>query len=1085
MTRLRIALAALACAALIAHLLFIPYAFAPLPLSAALARFAQAPWLQLGSDQNVALASRALMFLPLGVLLAMWIAPQPRRPIDFPAFAVASLLGCLWAIGVNFAQLWFPARTVILNIVAAEFIGAIGGALLWSTLGATSRIWWRQLGIGGSGSVKAALNGYVVLYLIASLTPFDFVTSAAELAEKATSDLYGIWLAPIGCGATSCGVKFAAVVAAALPCGWWFASRRRQSGNAWVAAVPVALGVATTIELLHFLMVSGVSQGASVVLRSSGMVLGAATYAWGQRLAHVDLDRIGRGAALALLAPYVAALAYVAGWFTTAKLGIAAGVARLGDIVWMPFYYEYFSPYQATMFSAMVHTVLYAPVAMLCWLWVRRRDRAPLWLAALVATLIASVVETSKVFLAGRLPDYTDVIYAAASATLALAVLRFASRSSSVSRTPRHGAPDMQRDASRPARAANPATDSVPGLAAATDSVPGSAAASVAARLAGLLLIVIAAVTVIGFPVASWALAAGLVVYAAVLTRYPTATYLIAIPMLLPVLDLAPLTGRFYWDEFDALLATTLGVRLLMALPAARPAGRLPRAALGLLVVSLVASTVIGVWPLAPIDANAFSSYLSPYNALRIVKGYAWAGALLWLIGRDASAGREVARPLATGLALSLLAATLSVFWERLQFAGWSAVGTDFRAAGFVSADHVGGAYLEAILVMLAPFGVAMAMSGRRLLHRAFWYVVVMAGAGAMLLTLSRTGFVAWLMSLAAFALTWALKCREVDGPTAVRRRRWGTGIAAVALVGLFVIPILGAQSSYLRDRLGASVGDFRAREAHWRDTVHMMLFDPLHVLLGMGLGSFPRDFYLSNAVAEQLPAYRLGRDPTSARRYLDLVGGRGMYMDQRVDVAPGREVLLRGEVRTPQTASALSISLCEKSLLNSAHCDRTGVSAGPAWRSFAVPLKSPPPVGARFGPRPPVALSLSNGAFGSRVEVTGLSLVDGHDELLGNGSFRHGLDRWFVTSDVHLAWRVLDTPLQVAFEQGALGILAWLALGIAAIGVALRSSAPAAMSAAFVAAMVGFLAVGSFDTLLDAPRIILLIALIGAVGWR
>ena len=129
--------------------------------------------------------------------------------------------------------------------------------------------------------------------------------------------------------------------------------------------------------------------------------------------------------------------------------------------------------------------------------------------------------------------------------------------------------------------------------------------------------------------------------------------------------------------------------------------------------------------------------------------------------------------------------------------------------------------------------------------------------------------------------------------------------------------------------------------------------------------------------------------------------------------------------------------------MLNSVHCDWASVSAGPTWQSFEVSLKSPPPVGVRIAPRPPVALSLSNGTFGSRVEVTGLSLVDGQDELLGNGSFRHGLDRWFVTSDVHLAWRVLDTPLQVAFEQGTLGILAWLALGVAAIAVALRSSAP------------------------------------------
>ncbi len=74
--RSHIALAVLAYAALVAHLLFIPYAFAPLPFDEALRAFARIPWAQLGSDQNVALASRALMFAPLGALLAMWIAPH-------------------------------------------------------------------------------------------------------------------------------------------------------------------------------------------------------------------------------------------------------------------------------------------------------------------------------------------------------------------------------------------------------------------------------------------------------------------------------------------------------------------------------------------------------------------------------------------------------------------------------------------------------------------------------------------------------------------------------------------------------------------------------------------------------------------------------------------------------------------------------------------------------------------------------------------------------------------------------------------------------------------------------------------------
>ena len=403
MTRTRIALWALAYAALLAHLLFIPYAYSPLPFDETLRRFAHIPWLQLGSDQNVALVSRALMFAPLGLLLAAWIAPQPWRGSEIPALLVAGLLGCLWAIGVNLAQLWFPSRTVSLNNLAAEFCGVIGGGLLWTTLGATGLRWRRQLLSGGGVSLSAALSGYVILYLVASLTPFDFVTNAGELAEKAASNLYGVWIAPVGCGAAPCKLKFLSTLLAAAPCGWWFAARRRGAGNAWRSAVPLALLVATIIELLHFLMVSGVSQGASVLVRASGMVLGAVTYSCRHRLATLDLNRVGRPAALALLLVNIAAVAYVAGWSRSATLGVAAGVKRLGDIVWLPFFYQYYSPYNSTMYSAIIHAALYAPVGVACWLGARHRDRIRLALATGLAVLIAFVAETSKVFLAGRL----------------------------------------------------------------------------------------------------------------------------------------------------------------------------------------------------------------------------------------------------------------------------------------------------------------------------------------------------------------------------------------------------------------------------------------------------------------------------------------------------------------------------------------------------------------------------------------------------------------------------------------------------------------------------------------------------------
>ena len=598
-------------------------------------------------------------------------------------------------------------------------------------------------------------------------------------------------------------------------------------------------------------------------------------------------------------------------------------------------------------------------------------------------------------------------------------------------------------------------------------------------RLVGLLLLAVAAWTVIDFPVGPWALTLGLVLYAAVLLRFPTLTYLIAIPLLLPVLDLAPVSGRFFWDEFDVLLAATLGMRLLLPLPPRQRIVPPPSAALWLLFASVLASAVVGVWPLVPVDMNAFSNYLSTYNALRILKGYVWAGALLWLIGRDAAAGRNVVAQLQIGLALGLLAATVTVFWGQLAFVGWLNLGSPFRAAGIVSATHVGGAYLEAMLVLLAPFGLALAAADRPV-YRVIWRAVVLLGAGAVLMTLSRAALVAWLVAVAAFAIVGSWKSRESRGVPALPRWRWGAGFA---LLGFFAVTVLAAQSTYLRGRLAMSNADLSVRAAHWKQTVDLMRSDALHVVLGMGLGSFPREFYLAQAWTQQLPGYRLEQDAGSLPRYLVLTGGRGMYMDQRVAASPGSELRLRGQVRSAQAGASLSVSLCEKSLLNSVGCDEVAVPVNPTWEPFEVRLAAPQRAKFRLTPTAPLSLSLHNGVFGSRVEVTQLSLLDGPADLLSNGSFEHGLDRWFVTSDVHLAWRVLNTPLQIAFEQGLLGVLAWLAMGAAAIAIVRRPSTVPGAAAAFAAAMVGLLVVGCFDSLLDSPRVILLIALVWAAG--
>jgi len=813
-----------------------------------------------------------------------------------------------------------------------------------------------------------------------------------------------------------------------------------------------------------------------VAARAAGVAAGAWLHSARDGIMHIDWVRRGRPLVLAGLVPWLGAVAYVAGWFGRRWLGLEAGLARLAGVEWMPFFYQYYSTEQALIRSTLVHLVLYAPVGFAVWLWGRRTNSASALAAALLAGIVAIVAESGKLFIPGKHPDYTDVLLAMVAASVAATLMRWVSSAKIAVAVPAGVRPPPQRAALRPvemrAEASKLVERSFPTDAAAEPAdapIAGGLSDSRGGRAAAAAVLLLVAVSLLRFPVWQVPLTIGLAVYAWLLARRPL-SYLLVLPAALPLLDLAPLSGHFFWDEFDLLLATTVGMRLLMAQPPQRAAPPLPKVGLTLLALSVVASTAIALWPPAPLDANAFTNYLSPYNALRVAKGYLWGGALLWLLWRDAAAGRDVSARLQVGLALGLLAAALGVFWERLLFVGLGDLDARFRAAGLVSATHVGGAYLEAILVALAPFSLSLALDARRRAANAFWFGVTALGAVAVMMTLSRAAAVAWLIGVGAFALLWWAGGKARASLVGVdSRRAFGAVAAVIVLVGAGA---LMGQSNALRERLSGSGSDFGVRLAHWRATLDLKSSDPLHAFFGMGLGSFPREFYLAQAGSTRLPAYRIERE-AGGRSFLVLAGGNGMYLDQRVAAVSGRALHLRGEIRSSRDGAELAVALCEKSFLASVRCDSVRVPARSTWEPFEMRLERPEAGTARIGPEVPVSLSLHNSSPGTRIEVTQLSLRDGSAELLANGTFERGLDRWLMHSDVHLAWRALNSPLQILFEQGLFGLVAWVVLATGAVVAMARS--PRGIPVAAAAAFIAFLAVGCFDTLLDAPRLVVL----------
>jgi len=1052
-TRPHLLLLAAIYALLAAHLLFIPYAFESLSLDEALSRFAELRWAPLGSDQNVAIVSRAMMFAPLGLLLAAAVTPRPGR-FAWMALGVASIVGAAWSLAVNLAQLWFPARTVLPNLMVAQVAGVAGGAIAWAAFGARFRRWWQRLASGGSTTLRAALGGYVIVYLLASLAPYDFVTSGAELAEKFASDLYGLWLAPLACGPVPCRLRLLLELALAIPCGLWFALQRGSARGAVGLAFVAGFVLSLLIEGLQLLMVSGVSQGASLLTRAAGMATGAAAWQGRGALRSLDTGRTGRPLVLLLAMPYLAAVAFVAGWFRTPRASAALAAEQARDIVWMPFFYLYYTPYTAVMQSLAVHTLLYLPVGVAVWLWSKRRSEVSLGWAAALAAAISIAAETSKLLLVGRHPDYGDVLFATFAAVLSLAVLRWLSRPAA------EDVVEADRQSATAAESSGPAD--------AEEMILPAAAAGrlkVAWRLGGCLLLALALWSLALFPTGPAILGLGLATYGALLWRWPL-VYLYALPAALFLLDLAPWSGRFFWDEFDLVLATTLGLRLLRQ-QTSGAGTRFPAfsaIALGALALSVLVSTAVAIWPPPSLDANSFSSYLSHYNALRVAKGYAWAGALLWLVASDAAVYPAVPRRLQFGLALGLLAAVAGVFWERALFVGIADLHSWFRASGLVSATHVGGAYLEMALVALTPFALSLALGAGSPQRRIFGFGMAALGAVAVLMTLSRAAFAAWLVAAAlTVVFCW----------TRARRWQWAGVAAALLLIG---VGVLLAQTTSLGVRLAQSGSDFEVRLAQWQRSLQLS-GGAARAVVGLGLGSFPREFYLAYGASLRLPAYLLHDEGTPPQRHLSLNGGVGMYMDQRLSVAPGTELLLAGRVRAGTGGARLAVALCEKSLLASTDCHWAIVPAMENWQPFEVRLRVPEPQSAADGGALFV-LTLSNPDFGRRVDVAALSLRESGVERLRNGDFAHGLDRWFVVSDIHLAWRALSSPVQLLVEQGVIGLAAWVLLAIAVL-LRLRDVEPAEYAAAITAAAAGMAIVGLFDTVLDSPRSVVLAAMV------
>lgn len=213
--------------------------------------------------------------------------------------------------------------------------------------------------------------------------------------------------------------------------------------------------------------------------------------------------------------------------------------------------------------------------------------------------------------------------------------------------------------------------------------------------------------------------------------------WVVLLPGLWPVADLTPWTGWMHATESDALVLMTIGVLSMRSPPPGTqaPAFAPVRLRVGavavicLVAISYLVSLLSGLegWNLAPGQLLEVG-YHTPWNVLRVAKGFFLAVPLMLLLSQTLRRGGDAAvRRFFGGMTLGLFTASLAALWERAAFTGMSDFSSDYRTTALFWEMHVGGAALDGWLALTLPFLVVSFVMARRV-----GYSVALLGAGAL-----------------------------------------------------------------------------------------------------------------------------------------------------------------------------------------------------------------------------------------------------------------------------------------------------------------------------------------------------------------
>jgi len=366
-----------------------------------------------------------LLFVPLA-FLGMGLLTRGGRARWHVLWALP-LLPTLTAIGagIEYLQVYVPARNPSPRDVAMQACGSLLGAILWALAG---RPFTRYVhGLAHHTRLRRpdvqVLGGYLVGFFLYQLMPFNLTISPAEITRKLYNGQINFvpFADPVGYRPYIVFAKFTLLV----PVGMFFALWR-PGRRVW-AAVGYGLLYVVALELAQLLVVEHFTSVTDVILGTGGCLLGgllgamiasargdaAAQGAGGAESARAAGDgfwgRWGWEIKFALTALYVGALALLRWWpldFRTPPRGL---LKQAYAALRVPMHHLYFqNPFEA--FTNIARDVGWFMVVglLLRSLWPNRSRLG--WLGSLfLACVLAGGLELGQVFVS-RVPDVTSIL---------------------------------------------------------------------------------------------------------------------------------------------------------------------------------------------------------------------------------------------------------------------------------------------------------------------------------------------------------------------------------------------------------------------------------------------------------------------------------------------------------------------------------------------------------------------------------------------------------------------------------------------------------------------------------------------------